>query len=114
MCIRDSLYPYQDQYDISENNGEFATSRSYKGNWDITWETSYNFNTGVDFAMFNDRVSGTIEGFSRKTVDMLYYKPVPPSICLLYTSVRSQVFKDCPPTDSPVPGQPSEFAVLVP
>jgi TonB-linked SusC/RagA family outer membrane protein len=75
-----NLYPYQDQYDISENNGEFATSRSYKGNWDITWETSYNFNAGMDFAMFNDRISGTIEGFSRKTVDMLYYKPVPPSM----------------------------------
>ncbi len=77
---RVNLYPYEDQYDITENNGEFATSRSYKGNRDITWETSYNFNAGVDFAMFNNRISGTIEGFSRKTVDMLYYKPVPPSM----------------------------------
>lgn len=74
-----NLYPYQDQYTISENNGEFATARSYKGNRDITWETSYNFNAGVDFSLFDERFSGTIEGFSRKTVDMLYYKPVPAS-----------------------------------
>ncbi|MDD3080532.1 MAG: TonB-dependent receptor [Paludibacter sp.] len=74
-----NLYPYQDQYDISENNGEFATTRSYKGNEDITWETSYNFNAGFDFSMYDERFSGTVEFFSRKTVDMLYYKPVPAS-----------------------------------
>jgi TonB-linked SusC/RagA family outer membrane protein len=75
-----NYYPYQDQYEISENNGEFATSRSYKGNKDITWETSYNFNAGVDFSLFDDRFGGTIEGFSRKTVDMLYYRPMAASL----------------------------------
>ncbi len=75
-----NFFPYQDQYTISENNGEFATARSYKGNRDITWETSYNFNTGVEFAMFNERVNGGIEIFSRKTVDMLYYQPVAASL----------------------------------
>jgi TonB-linked SusC/RagA family outer membrane protein len=75
-----NYYPYQDQYSISENNGEFATSRSYKGNTDITWETSYNFNAGVDFSLFDERFGGTIEGFSRKTVDMLYYRPMSPSL----------------------------------
>jgi hypothetical protein len=73
-------YPYQDQYEVSENNGEFATARSYKGNQDITWETSYNFNAGVDFSLFNERFGGTIEGFSRKTVDMLYYRPMAASL----------------------------------
>jgi TonB-linked SusC/RagA family outer membrane protein len=72
--------PYQDQYEVSENNGEFATSRSYKGNKDITWETSYNFNAGVDFSLFDERLGGTIEGFSRKTVDMLYYRPMAASL----------------------------------
>jgi TonB-linked SusC/RagA family outer membrane protein len=75
-----NYYPYQDQYEISENNGEFATARTYKGNKDITWETSYNFNAGVDFSLFDDRLSGTIEGFSRKTEDMLYYRPVAASL----------------------------------
>jgi TonB-linked SusC/RagA family outer membrane protein len=75
-----NYYPYQDQYEVSENNGEFAVTRFYKGNKDITWETSYNFNAGVDFSLFDDRFSGTIEGFSRKTVDMLYYRPVSPSL----------------------------------
>lgn len=74
-----NLYPYIDQYTISENNGEFATALSYKGNRDITWETSYNMNFGVDFSLFDERLSGTVEGFSRRTEDMLYFKPVSPS-----------------------------------
>ena len=46
--------PYADQYDVTENNGEFATSRSYVGNRDITWETSHNFNAGFDCKKFPD------------------------------------------------------------
>ncbi len=75
-----SAYAYIDQYVISENNGEFATTLAYKGNRDLTWETSYNFNAGVDFAFFDERLSGTIEGFRRRTEDMLYFKPVPSSL----------------------------------
>ncbi len=71
---------YTDQYTLSESNGDFATTLSYKGNEDITWETSYNFNAGVDFLLFNERFGGTLEGFRRRTVDMLYYKPVPTSM----------------------------------
>ena len=75
-----TLYAYTDQYEVTENNGNFATTLAYKGNRDLTWETSYNFNAGIDFAFFDDRLSGTIEGFRRRTKDMLYYKPVPSSL----------------------------------
>lgn len=75
-----TLYAYTDQYEVTENNGNFATTLAYKGNRDLTWETSYNFNAGIDFAFFDERLSGTIEGFRRRTKDMLYYKPVPSSL----------------------------------
>jgi TonB-linked SusC/RagA family outer membrane protein len=75
-----NLYPYADQFRISESNGTFATARSYKGNKDITWETSHNFNGGVDFSFFDERLGGTIEGFARTTKDQLYYRPVSPSL----------------------------------
>jgi len=35
---------------------------------------------GVEFGLWDDRLSGSVEYFSRKTSDMLYYKPVPPSL----------------------------------
>lgn len=75
-----SFYPYADQYALTENNGEFAATLSYKGNEEITWETSHNLNGGVDFSFFDERLSGTLEGYWRRTVDMLYYKPVRPSL----------------------------------
>ena len=73
-------HPWADQYTVSENNGEFATTLDYKGNADLTWETSYNFNAGIDFAFFNERLSGTIEGWRRRTENMLYYQPVAASL----------------------------------
>lgn len=76
----DNDYPYTDQYLIYNNNGEFAALLDYKGNPDLTWETSYNFNCGVDFAFLGERIGGSIEGWRRRTEDQLYYKPVPPSL----------------------------------
>ena len=74
-----NYYPYQDQYEVSNNNDDFAVSMTYKGNEDITWETSYSFNAGFDFNLFHNKLNGSIEYFSRKTTDMLYYMPVSPS-----------------------------------
>ena len=74
-----NYYAYLDQYGVtySETTGEYSKTMSYKGNKDLTWETSYSFNTGFDFEMFKNRLSGTIEYFNRKTVDLLYNQPVP-------------------------------------
>ncbi|MFT3739362.1 MAG: TonB-dependent receptor [Breznakibacter sp.] len=74
-----NYYAYQDQYTVtySEGTGEYAKTLSYKGNKDITWETSYAFNTGADFELFQGRLNGSFEFFRRKTVDLLYNQPVP-------------------------------------
>ena len=69
-----------DQYTLTNNNSDFATTLYYKGNQDITWETSHSFNTGFDFAFWKGKLSGSIEYFSRKTTDMLYFKPVASSM----------------------------------
>lgn len=76
-----NYYPYLDQYDItySETTGEYAKTLTYKGNEEITWETSYSFNTGFDFGFFGDRLGGTIEYFNRTTKDLLYNQKVPNS-----------------------------------
>jgi len=71
-----NYYPYEDQYEVSNSNDDFATSLYFKGNKDLTWETSYNFNAGFDFSLFSSKLDGSIEYFSRKVEDMLYYRPV--------------------------------------
>ena len=75
-----NYYPYQDQFTLANSNGDFSTSLYYKGNKDITWETSHSFNTGFDFTFWGGKLSGSAEYFSRKTTDMLYFKPVAASM----------------------------------
>ena len=38
---------------------------------DLTWETSIQYNAGIDAGMFNDKLSLTLEGFIRDTKGML-------------------------------------------
>ena len=72
-------YPYSDNYTHSynEDTGEYSLTLAYKGNEDLTWESSQSFNAGVDFEFFGGYLSGSVEYFSRKTTDLLYSKDVP-------------------------------------
>ena len=73
-------YLYVDTYQISNNEGNVAVAFRTKGNPDITWETNFNFNTGVDFEIFAGRLAGSAEYFYRKTSDMLFFFNVPLSL----------------------------------
>ena len=73
-------YLYVDTYQISNNEGNVAVAFRTKGNPDITWETNFNFNTGVDFELFAGRLAGSAEYFYRKTSDMLFFFNVPLSL----------------------------------
>jgi iron complex outermembrane receptor protein len=44
-------------------------------NPDIKWETTMQTNLGLDFGLFNNRVSGTIDLFNKKTKDVLLELP---------------------------------------
>ena len=72
-------YPYADNYTHSynEDTGEYSLTLAYKGNSDLTWESSQSLNIGVDFELLGSYLNGSIEYFSRKTTDMLYSKDVP-------------------------------------
>lgn len=46
-------------------------------NPDLTWETTTSYNAGLDFGFFNNRITGSIEYYKRKTTDLLAYVAVP-------------------------------------
>jgi TonB-linked SusC/RagA family outer membrane protein len=72
---------YADQYHITGADGVWADGElTYKGNRDITWETSNSFNTGFDFSFWHGKLSGSLEYYQRQTSDMLFYLPVAPSL----------------------------------
>ena len=85
-----NYYPWLDQFKMTGANGVFADGTlSYKGNPDITWETSTSYNVGVDFALFNNKFTGAIEYFGRRSDDMLYNRPTAGS--LGYTAIPMNV-----------------------
>lgn len=42
----------------------------------LTWETNYNTNVGLDFGFFEERLYGTIEYFNRDSKDLLQSVPI--------------------------------------
>jgi len=74
------FYGYVDLYSIGGTASWSDGTLYSKGNPDLTWETSNALNVGVDFSFLQGRVSGTLEYFQRQTSDMLYNRPVAPSL----------------------------------
>jgi TonB-linked SusC/RagA family outer membrane protein len=72
-------YRFVDTYDIVNSNGRPAAVPRTRGNEFISWEKYQNFNTGIDFSLLRNRLGGTIEFYNRKTSDMLFSFPLPPS-----------------------------------
>lgn len=71
---------YTNLYNVENSNDEISIVPYTRGNENITWEKNGNFNAGVEWAFFNNRFSGSFEGFYRKTSDMLFSFPLPPSM----------------------------------
>ena len=82
-------YLYTNTYTIVNAGGYPASVPNAMGNKNITWETNGNFNAGVDFELFKGRLTGTAEFFIRKTSDMLFSFPLPPSMG--YTSYYDNI-----------------------
>ncbi len=65
-------------------NGQFyqVWGPGQNTNYNLRWEKAKNYNIGVDFAIFNNKVTGSFNYYNRKQEDLLgYYNvPLPPNI----------------------------------
>lgn len=62
-------YPFGDTY--------YYTVRPDKYNPELTWETTTTWNAGLDFAFLNNRITANIDGYYRKTTDLIQEVTVP-------------------------------------
>ena len=73
-------WAYIDLYTLSKTSDtSMAASFARMGNKNITWETTTNLNIGTEFSFFNRRLSGTIDLYSKKTTDLLFWLSIPES-----------------------------------
>lgn len=70
---------------INPENGEtvisFENSEDVNPNPDLKWEENTELNIGVDFGLWGDRISGSLEYYDKTTSDLIYRfeLPVPPN-----------------------------------
>lgn len=66
---------YGTSYDIAGTNGGSILNSGFKrdqiGNPDIKWETTTQYNAGLDWSMFNSRFFGSLDLYYKKTSDIL-------------------------------------------
>ena len=55
------------------------TAGKILNNPDLTWETTYTHNIGLDFSMFQSRLSGSVEVYQNDTKNLLINFPIPGS-----------------------------------
>ncbi|PWD99351.1 TonB-dependent receptor [Marinilabilia rubra] len=68
--LRDANYSYN-------GNLVYAVSPSKMQNNDLTWETTDQFDVGLDFMILNRRLTLTTDAYYKKTYDLLLNSPVP-------------------------------------
>ena len=82
--LGDNWYPYLATYTTSDQYAQYQfgnyyyyTLRANAYDAGLKWETTTTTNIGLDFGFINDRITGSVDYYIRKTTDMLCYVPVP-------------------------------------
>ena len=82
--ISDVSYPYLSTYQVSSSTSQYQFGNTFYNTYrpqpydsDIRWETTRQLDLGVDFGLFDDRITGTIDVYQKKIEDLINRIPVP-------------------------------------
>ena len=65
---------------VKASDTSMSPTFSRLGNPEITWETTTNFNVGLEFALFKNRLTGSFDFYNKKTTDLLFWLSIPESL----------------------------------
>ena len=82
----EAIAPYQSQSLADQMDYLFGAATRISGyapgcilaNPNLKWETSTTLNLGLNFGLFDNRLTGTVEAYDKRTTDMLVKKQMPP------------------------------------
>ncbi|MET0635924.1 MAG: SusC/RagA family TonB-linked outer membrane protein [Chitinophagaceae bacterium] len=89
----ESRYYISRTYYPADGQGGYSPPNTV-GNPNMKWEGNKTTNIGFDFAMFNNRFSGTIEWYNRISSDLLFFLPLPISTGNIETPVNIGTFQN--------------------
>lgn len=77
-------YPYQSIYSLSGNGSNVLFGNTYYSmgtpaayDASIKWEQTATYNAGLDYGFLNNRISGSLDFYFKKTKDLLNTIPIP-------------------------------------
>lgn len=77
-------YNYMPIYTLSQNGAQVQFGDQWYYSYrpqayveDLKWETTTSWNAGLDFGLLKDRISGSVDFYTRKTKDLLATVPSP-------------------------------------
>lgn len=75
----EGYYSYMNLFDFNNNLGNPGLVKKNLANTNLKWETNLNWNIGIDYAFFDNRLFGALEYFDRRSKDLLFTMPKAPS-----------------------------------
>lgn len=82
-------YAWRTLYEAYDYGPEPAIILSQLGNDNLKWETTNQFDLGVDFSFFDARLRGTLGYYTKNTIDALFHVKLPTSTG--YTSAIANI-----------------------
>ncbi|MBS1488743.1 MAG: TonB-dependent receptor [Bacteroidetes bacterium] len=77
-------YPYLGLYQLSNAQANYQFGSSFVPTWrpqpydpNFKWETTAQADIGVDFGILNNRITGTLDVYQKKTSNLINFIPVP-------------------------------------
>lgn len=72
-------FAYQTNYLISQYRDDIGFEIGNLATPDLKWETTSQLNLGLDFALANNKVSGSVDYYIKTTQDLIFPKPIDPT-----------------------------------
>lgn len=72
-------FQYAELYGTGTYNGQPAIFPNNQPNPNLKWETTAQFDVGVDVGILEDKISLTVDYYNKRTKDLLLSRPLPPT-----------------------------------
>jgi len=73
-----SNYVSQGEFSLNANYLDYSgAAPTAMPNYNLSWETTTQYNTGIDLSLFNGRIYLTADAYQKNTTDLLFNVPIP-------------------------------------